>query len=182
MVLLWVFFCVAAGLFAVVRRNRNGIGWFFVAFFFSPVVAFVLLLILLPADPLKLAGKEQREIRRATRVGEEAAQAAREAAQTSRVIDHQTVTVGSVPVWLGVIVVALLFATLIGLTAVRAQQTVIRDAAGRTVGTTTQSGNQTVIRNAGGRTIGTSTDYPGTDTVLRDAGGRTIGTVSQGHR
>jgi len=180
MFLLWVFFCVAAGLFAAVRRNRNGIGWFFVAFFFSPVVAFVLLLILLPADPLKLVTKEQREIRRATRVGEEAAQAAREAAQASRVID--AVTVWSVPAWLSVVVVALLFATLIGLTAVRAQQTVIRDTSGRTVSTTTQSGNQTTYRDAGGRTIGTATDYPGTDTVLRDAGGRTIGTVSQGHR
>jgi hypothetical protein len=46
----WLFFCVAAAMFAVQRRNRSGIGWFFVAFFFSPLVAFVLLAILREQD------------------------------------------------------------------------------------------------------------------------------------
>jgi uncharacterized membrane protein (DUF485 family) len=42
----WIFFCIAAGMFAHFRRDRRGVGWFFVAFFFSPLVAFVLLAIL----------------------------------------------------------------------------------------------------------------------------------------
>jgi hypothetical protein len=46
MVLGWLFFSIAAGMFAHIRRNRNGIGWFFVAIFFTPLVAFVLLAIL----------------------------------------------------------------------------------------------------------------------------------------
>jgi hypothetical protein len=75
----WLFFCAAAAMFAVQRRNRNGVGWFFVAFFFSPLVAFVLLAILReidpndPSDPLnatplppldfdKLPAREQRRL------------------------------------------------------------------------------------------------------------------------
>jgi hypothetical protein len=47
-VLCWLFLCVAAAMFAHIRRNRNGFGWFVVSFFFSPLVAFILLLILEP--------------------------------------------------------------------------------------------------------------------------------------
>jgi hypothetical protein len=48
----WIFFSIVAGMFAQIRRNRNGAGWFFVAIFFSPLVAFVLLAILQPGSPL----------------------------------------------------------------------------------------------------------------------------------
>ena len=44
----WLFFSVAAAMFAHIRRNRNGAGWFFVALLFTPLVAFVLLAILRP--------------------------------------------------------------------------------------------------------------------------------------
>lgn len=50
LVFVWCFLCVAAGLFASIRRNRNGFGWFLIAFFFSPLVAFVLLAILMPRE------------------------------------------------------------------------------------------------------------------------------------
>jgi hypothetical protein len=50
-IIWWLFFCVAAGMFARIRRNRNGCGWFFVAFFFTPLSAFVLLAILTEAPP-----------------------------------------------------------------------------------------------------------------------------------
>jgi hypothetical protein len=43
-----VFLSVAAGLFATNYRNRSGVAWFWVGFFFSPFVAFVLLLVTLP--------------------------------------------------------------------------------------------------------------------------------------
>src|SRR5215475_13000645 len=45
-VAFWLFFCVLVGMFAHVRRNRNGLGWFLVAFFFSQLVAFLLLVML----------------------------------------------------------------------------------------------------------------------------------------
>jgi biotin transporter BioY len=44
----WLLFSIAAGMFAHIRRNRNGVGWFFVAMLISPLVAFVLLAILHP--------------------------------------------------------------------------------------------------------------------------------------
>ena len=46
----WVFLCVLAGMFASNRRKRDGIGWFLVALFFSPLVAFLLLLVLNESD------------------------------------------------------------------------------------------------------------------------------------
>jgi hypothetical protein len=47
----WIFFCVAAGMFAHIRRNRYGAEWFLVALVFSPLVAFVLLAILKEGPP-----------------------------------------------------------------------------------------------------------------------------------
>jgi hypothetical protein len=69
--LFWLFFCIAAGMFAHYRCKRNGVGWFFVAFFppivgmlvvapvvpllfLSPIVAFVLLAILPVKGPKRL--------------------------------------------------------------------------------------------------------------------------------
>ena len=49
--LLWFFFSIAAGMFAHIRRNRNGVEWFLIAFLISPLVAFVLLAILKPRSP-----------------------------------------------------------------------------------------------------------------------------------
>jgi hypothetical protein len=58
----WLFLCVAAAMFADIRRKRNGFGWFVVAFFFSPLVAFILLAILepLPADRRDLDARPPR--------------------------------------------------------------------------------------------------------------------------
>jgi hypothetical protein len=53
----WFFLSVAAGMFADIRRNRNGGGWFFLAILFSPLVAFVLLLILQPL-PKKMTRRQ----------------------------------------------------------------------------------------------------------------------------
>jgi hypothetical protein len=47
----WLFFSVAAGMFAQVRRNREGPIWGVIALVFSPLVAFTLLAILLPLPP-----------------------------------------------------------------------------------------------------------------------------------
>ena len=47
----WIFFCVAAGMLAHIRRNRYGAEWFLVALVFSPLVAFVLLAILKEGPP-----------------------------------------------------------------------------------------------------------------------------------
>jgi hypothetical protein len=46
----WLFLCVIVGLFANQRRYRSGIGWFFVAFFFSPLVAFLIVAVLRESD------------------------------------------------------------------------------------------------------------------------------------
>ena len=47
LVLLWIFFCVVSKhVCSLPPQIGSGIGWFFVAFLFSPLVAFVLLLVL----------------------------------------------------------------------------------------------------------------------------------------
>jgi hypothetical protein len=53
-VFFWLFLSIAAGMFAHIRRNRNGVGWFFVALLLSPLVAFVLLAILPVKGPKRL--------------------------------------------------------------------------------------------------------------------------------
>lgn len=53
----WLFFSVAVAMFATMRRYRNGGGWFLIALLFSPLVAFVLLLILQPL-PRKMTRPE----------------------------------------------------------------------------------------------------------------------------
>ena len=45
-VLVWLALCVAVGMFARIRRDRSGFGWFLAAFFFSPLLAFVFVAIL----------------------------------------------------------------------------------------------------------------------------------------
>jgi 4-hydroxybenzoate polyprenyltransferase len=62
-ILGWLFFSIAAALFAERRRNRNAFGWFVVALVFSPLVAFVLLAILDPRAPLLEFEREERERR-----------------------------------------------------------------------------------------------------------------------
>jgi hypothetical protein len=45
-ILVWPFLSVLVGMFAHGRRNRNGIVWFLIAFFISPLVAFLLVAVL----------------------------------------------------------------------------------------------------------------------------------------
>jgi hypothetical protein len=45
-ILLWLFFCFLVGLFANQRRNRSGLGWFLIALIISPIVSFLLVVIL----------------------------------------------------------------------------------------------------------------------------------------
>jgi hypothetical protein len=59
-VILWLFFCVLAGMFAHNKRGRNGINWFVIAFFCSPLVAFLLLVVLNERDGAK--GGSERAI------------------------------------------------------------------------------------------------------------------------
>jgi zinc-ribbon domain len=51
--ILWLIFCAIVSWFADTQRERNGFGWFFAALFFSPLVAFVLLVVL-GTNPKKL--------------------------------------------------------------------------------------------------------------------------------
>jgi hypothetical protein len=45
-VTVWIALSVAVGMFANIRRNRNGIHWFLFALFGSPFLAFIFLAIL----------------------------------------------------------------------------------------------------------------------------------------
>jgi hypothetical protein len=56
LLLFWLFFCVLVGLFASERRNRSGIGWFLVAFIFSPILAFLIVAVLKEHDGVSSVG------------------------------------------------------------------------------------------------------------------------------
>jgi hypothetical protein len=154
--LLWIFFCVAAALFASQRRNRSGVGWFFVAFFFSPLVAFVLLAIL---HPLTLLQDNLERRRRAS-----------------------STVLNKVELWVCGVILSL--ALLGWAVSALAQQQTFRDASGRSVGTATNSGNQTTFRDARGRSTGTATVDSGGTTTFRDARGNVTGrsTLPSGKR
>lgn len=62
--------------------------------------------------------------------------------------------------------------------AQQSQQSIFRDAQGRTIGTATQSNGTTIFRNSRGVTTGTSSVSNGT-TIYRDAQGRVQGTKSR---
>jgi len=49
--LSWMFFAVAVGMFASIRRNRSGLGWSILAVIISPLFAFILIAILKEASP-----------------------------------------------------------------------------------------------------------------------------------
>jgi YD repeat-containing protein len=66
---------------------------------------------------------------------------------------------------------------------VQAQQTIIRDASGRTTGTVTTDSNGTkTFRDGAGRTTGTATTDSNGTTTFCDASGRTTGTASRPRR
>ncbi|MBO0757005.1 MAG: hypothetical protein J2P54_14180 [Bradyrhizobiaceae bacterium] len=46
LLLIWLPFCIAVGMFASIRRNRSGIGWFLFAFFLSPLLGIIFVAIL----------------------------------------------------------------------------------------------------------------------------------------
>jgi fumarate reductase subunit D len=126
----WIFFCVAAAMFASIRRERSTIGWFFVAFFFSPLVAFILLAILKPAVKSPKPANDEG------------------------ISDERRSGIEGV-----VLVVSIVLVLWMGWAAMAHadQQQVFRDASGRTIGTATRNGNQTTFRDASGRTTGTVT-------------------------
>lgn len=49
-VLFWIVLCVFVGVFANVRRGRNGFGWFVLALFISPLLSGLLVAILEPLE------------------------------------------------------------------------------------------------------------------------------------
>ena len=55
----WLALCIAAGMFAAIRRNRSGLGWGAFAFFLSPALAFLFVAILLPLPPRARATSPQ---------------------------------------------------------------------------------------------------------------------------
>jgi hypothetical protein len=48
---LWLPLCILLGFYASKAKDRSGIGWFFVAFLISPLLALLLLLILGEKNP-----------------------------------------------------------------------------------------------------------------------------------
>jgi len=47
----WLALAIAVAMFARIRRNRSGVGWFIFSFVFSPLLAFIFLGILRPLAP-----------------------------------------------------------------------------------------------------------------------------------
>jgi multisubunit Na+/H+ antiporter MnhG subunit len=42
----WIFLSIAVGLYAANHRGRSGLLWFLIAFLISPIIAFILALVL----------------------------------------------------------------------------------------------------------------------------------------
>jgi hypothetical protein len=114
----WLFFCVVAAMFASIRRDRNPVGWFFVALFFSPLVAFILLLVLdnkpivIPPPPPRRVDQRWQNLRAGvdddleTAVQAEAMQSIRDARRRQQ--DRQAI-IGAITVVvliIGVVVIA----------------------------------------------------------------------------
>lgn len=55
--LLWLALCIAVGMFASIRRNRNGFGWFAFSFFLSPLLGIIFVAIL-REKPANTAGQQ----------------------------------------------------------------------------------------------------------------------------
>jgi hypothetical protein len=166
----WIFFSIAAGLFASQRRNRSAIGWFFVAIVFTPIAAFVLLLILHPAAPTIIIPTPPAPTPRPPMK--------RPKGGNDNMSERQRINIEATVLTVSVVLIL----TMGWLAVAHAQQQTFRDSAGRTLGTATQSGNQTTFRDASGRTTGTAaTDSAGT-TIFRDSMGRTTGSTSTPRR
>jgi len=58
-ILFWLALSLMVGVFAHVRRSRDGVGWFFLALFISPMLAGILVAILHEGRP-RLAGDVSR--------------------------------------------------------------------------------------------------------------------------
>jgi hypothetical protein len=59
LLLIYVIAAVAVGMFASIRRNRNGFGWFVLSLFISPIITFVFCAILREIDesgPIRIGG------------------------------------------------------------------------------------------------------------------------------
>jgi branched-subunit amino acid transport protein AzlD len=159
MLIGWIFFSVAAGMFAHIHRNRHGGGWFFVAIFFSPLVAFVLLFILRPLP--------ERQPPDYYVIGHQP--------PSNKLVDNMKRVLPSI------IIIALLIMVCVAAANAQQQhqnQQVFRNELGQTTGTAQRSGNQTTYRDAGGRTIGTGTTDSSGVTVFRDSRGRNVGNIT----
>jgi phosphate/sulfate permease len=56
--LFWIGGAIATGMFASIRRNRNGFGWFVLALLISPILAFIFCAIL-QAKPANTNARKQ---------------------------------------------------------------------------------------------------------------------------
>ena len=148
----WIMLSIAVGIAASKRCNRYGFDWFVFALVFSPFIAAIWLY------ALGYNNKNKRN-------------------PVARAIALVVV---------GVAILLMLSATNGGcrvlgvcIGSAHAQQTVVRDAQGRTVGTvTTDSAGTKTFRDGSGRTTGTATRDSGGTTTFRDSQGRTTGTAS----
>jgi hypothetical protein len=46
LIFVWLPLCIAVGMFASIRRNRSGFGWFLFSFFFTPFLGIIFVAIL----------------------------------------------------------------------------------------------------------------------------------------
>ena len=46
LIIFWLAFAIAVGMFASIRRQRSGLGWFLLALFISPLLAIIFVAIL----------------------------------------------------------------------------------------------------------------------------------------
>jgi hypothetical protein len=57
--LVWLPLCIAVGMFASIRRNRSGFGWFLFSFFLSPFLGIIFVAILKEKQsPVRVTGQQ----------------------------------------------------------------------------------------------------------------------------
>lgn len=186
-VILYVSFCVAVGMFAQIRRNRIGVGWFALSFIISPLIAGIIVAILpklgglerdsrlcpFCAEPVKLAAKICKHCH--SELPPPVIDIAPQRGTPPSGMAPALAVAGTIAVIVLLIITVKSFSAHAG----EREQTRFYDARGNSIGTAAPQGQGTTrYYDSRGNSLGTSTTTPGGTTTFYGPGGNVTGRSS----